>query len=96
MTKKKNISKKHKFKHVESAELTQQIQDAPAGVMSPVKAVRPPSSASASSVRDFSYVGGDVRRIGALAVSLVVVELVMYYALAHTALGTAVYSLVKV
>ena len=54
------------------------------------------SQVAGQTLRDFSYVGGDLRRIGAMALVLVGTELVLYYALVHTALGTAVYQLVKI
>ena len=101
MAKKKNTPKKHKFKHVDP--LASQVS-APSGDVdaSPLTqnrsrpaAVRSDGGAAATQ-RDFRYVGGDVRRIGVLAVSLIALELVLYYLLAHTSLGTAVYSLVKV
>jgi len=53
-------------------------------------------SAIAVGARDFSYVSRDVRRIGVLAITLVVLELVLWYLFAHTGVGDTVYNLVNV
>ncbi|MDB5178974.1 MAG: hypothetical protein JWN01_917 [Patescibacteria group bacterium] len=94
MAKKKHTTKKHKFKHAEP--------DAGAMVAQPtVGAVtnggaRLAKQAAAADVRDFSYVFGDLRRIAVLGISLIALELVLWYLLNHTGLGDSVYHLIKV
>lgn len=56
----------------------------------------PLRTAPASAGRDFSYVAGDMKRIGIAAVLLVALELVLYYVLTHTSAGDVIYNLVKV
>ena len=46
--------------------------------------------------RDFSYVGADLRRIGALAASLVTAEVVLWLLFTHTGAGNIVYNWFKV
>ncbi len=41
------------------------------------------------------YVRGDIRRIGVLASACIVIELVLWYVLSYTALGTQLYNWVK-
>lgn len=95
MAKKKNISKKHKFKHVDATALE---QPAELNASSTVVASPRPQAApvAVTSGRDFSYVAGDLRRIALLGGSLVVIELILYYVLVHTVFGLTVYSLVKI
>ena len=47
-------------------------------------------------IRDFSYVGSDLRRILILAVGLVGIELALWFLFTHTGVGNQVYNLVKV
>jgi hypothetical protein len=102
MAKKKNSQKKHTFKHSPARETTApavsvSTTDAPAQASAP--AARPgalrPATAGAT-VRDFSYVAGDMKRIGWFAVGLIGLELGLYYLMTHTSLGQAIYNLVKV
>lgn len=104
MAKKKNISKKHKFKHVEagSAQPLATVAPTDPATVSPAAKTAAPARATApapayiGSGRDFRYVSTDLKRIGILAASLVALELVLYYVLQHTVLGTTVYSLVRI
>lgn len=99
MAKKKNLTKKHKFKYAEPEAI---IDASSAPVAS---STRPPASeirthqlrsvTSTVPVRDFSYVGQDLRRIGIFAVALVVLETVLWALFTYTGLGTTVYNLVK-
>lgn len=100
MAKKKNISKKHKFKHVETSHL-QAGESATTAVSEAVESngARPAALKTAPvlvSGRDFSYIAGDLRRIALMGGSLIAVELVLYYLLVHTPVGPAVYSLVRI
>ena len=90
MAKKKNPSKKHKFKHVEQSTPSAETATRPSS--SPVFAATP---RSAGTERDFSYVMRDLRRIGFMAGFLIVLELVLAYLIGNTALGTAVYRLIQ-
>ena len=104
MAKKKNIPKKHKFKHVETTnELTRPLTSdggAPQAAESILSSdTRPRPRASnvtsgpvLSGTRDFSYVVGDMKRIGIMAASLVALELVLFYLFNHTGFGPAVYA----
>ena len=51
---------------------------------------------AAGPTRDFSYVGGDLRRIMILAVVLVGIEFALWFLFTHTGVGNQVYNLVKV
>jgi hypothetical protein len=98
---KKNTTKKHKFKHVETGVGARAPELSTSGSASGDSirgsATRSPSTAVAGAGgRDFSYVGSDLRRIAVMAGALVVLELVLYYVLVYTPAGTAIYSLVKV
>jgi hypothetical protein len=95
MAKKKNQSKKHKFKYSEPT----------AGVTSESTAARPSVTATkprtntvgaVATTRDFSYVFGDLTRIGLLVGSLVALELVLWVLFKRTGLGDTVYHLVQV
>jgi hypothetical protein len=57
---------------------------------------RPVMAASAGVAHDFSYVGRDLRRIGIMAASLVTLEILLWYLVAHSALGPAIYRLLAV
>ena len=97
MAKKKTTQKKHKFKHVAEPALVASAvasDGQPAVVASAAKPAK--AAAVTTTARDFSYVAGDMRRIGISAVVLVAIELVLYYVLTMTSLGTAVYNLVQV
>ena len=90
MAKKKNNSKKHKFKHVETAageatvvasatEATGEVRTAPA---KPAQVARAGAGGGlAAPARDFGYVGADVRRIAMMAVGLIAIEVVLYVVL---------------
>jgi len=98
---KKKQSKKHKFKYTEPTTSFRNSDVADSGSSAHVK-----FSATANGSqylkpadgygRDFSYVVNDLRRIVILGGSLVVAEVALWYLFAHTGLGSAVYSLVKV
>jgi hypothetical protein len=96
---KKKQSKKHHFKYTEpTVAATLQMGGGRAshvGVKGPTTELKAHSEASARltlATRDFSYVTVDVRRSAVLAVSLVALEVVLWYAFAHTGLGNMVYS----
>ncbi len=101
MAKKKSQNKKHKFKYAEPTGLmagagskSQSVGAVPTGEVSTLKVAR--AGAVVSSGRDFSYVGRDVRRIGIYAVSLVALEVLLWFLFGHTGLGATVYNLVQV
>lgn len=89
--------KKHKFKHVLEGgsavagreELNRTSSSGSVGASVSRGAVHGFGTAG----RDFSYVIGDVRRIGLLAGGLVAVELVLWLILAKTPIGEAIYRL---
>jgi hypothetical protein len=105
MAKKKQL-KKHKFKYSAPASVTQAVPletsesnpiAAPTVVKKPVSvgAIRRSAVQPGAFVRDFSYVTRDLRRIGILAVCLVVLELLLSFLFGHTALGNAIYHSVQ-
>jgi hypothetical protein len=99
MAKKKNSPKKHRFKHVEAAPVSQldnvRIDSgAAAPATAPAGQYRP--AAVMAGQRDFSYVAQDIRRIAVMAGILVAVELAFYYVLVFTPVGAAIYRLVNV
>ena len=65
---------------------------APTPVQAPVLAM---GAASSNPAARSSYVGSDVRRIGILATSCVVAEVVLWYLFTYTGLGSAAYGLIK-
>lgn len=105
MAKKKNQSKKHRFKYAEPTSglsassgsnqpaRTSQPQDTGAKAAALAGAGR---TGVAAQTRDFSYVLVDLRRLSVLAVALVALELILWYLLSHTSLGSAVYRLLSV
>jgi hypothetical protein len=96
MAKKKNSSKKHKFKHAEQTPAVQATDQATAPVNAPAKAATAvPAGRVAATQRDFTYVGQDLRRIGLLAGSLVLLELLLAYLVSNTGVGPAVYRLIQ-
>jgi hypothetical protein len=106
MAKKKNQTKKHKFKYAQpdsgvSSHATAQVNESAAGQNQPQSKVRMDRAANngtlaMSGVRDFSYVASDLRRVLLLAASLVALEVLLWLLFTHTGLGNAVYSLVRV
>jgi hypothetical protein len=100
MAKKKNISKKHKFKHVDqAAEFGTFSNTDNTKVLQPSKTpvvVAGRASGLTSDGRDFSYVGGDVQRIAILAVSLIILEIVLYFLLVHTSIGPSLYQHISI
>ena len=109
MAKKKNSSKKHRFKHTEPsvrsqvsspAKVANGTDVAAANVMAstvkPAAPSRGTGAASAALQRDYRYVTRDVWTIAVLATTLVGLQLVLWYVMNHTGLGPAVYNLVKV
>jgi hypothetical protein len=98
MAKKKNQSKKHKFKYSEpTSEMSASVTQTPAPVTASngATATRPQAQAVAASTRDFSYVISDLKRISVLLASLVVFELVLWYLFHHTGVGDSVRSVIK-
>jgi hypothetical protein len=101
---KKKQAKKHKFKYAEPSTLvgTWPTADAPAVLGKAVGASRTGvpaklgAGAVAATTRDFSYVGADLRRIAVFGISLVILELALWFLFNHTGLGNTVYSFVKV
>ncbi len=102
MAKKNKSSKKHRFKYAEPTALGGVVTQTP--VSSPVTAspgkasvVGPAAGASATvATRDFGYVTRDLRRLGVLAVGLVLLEVMLWYLFNYTGLGDSVYQLVQV
>jgi hypothetical protein len=92
MAKKKNLSRKHRPRAAEAP-----AASTPAVQPESRPAPRPMAAAPAlASSRDFTYVANDLRRIGVMAVSLVALEILLWYVLGHSSLGQAVYRLVQV
>lgn len=100
MAKKKYNSKKHRFKNVEDPLHPGDQTPIEHSVVTAVSNSRDKTVSSKpvafADTRDFSYVTGDLRRIAVMAVVFVGVEIILNYVLLHTALGTAIYQLVKV
>ncbi|HSX02320.1 MAG TPA: hypothetical protein VLI05_03315 [Candidatus Saccharimonadia bacterium] len=88
MAKKNKSTKKHRFKYTEPAGLAGEA--ASAGTVAATSKLA--ATAPVASGRDFSYVSVDLRRLAILAISLVVVEAVLWALLAYTAIGSTVYS----
>jgi hypothetical protein len=95
MAKKSKSTKKHRFKYAEPA--TPVSEAASVGVAAAVRSAASTSpklavpAAAVAPGRDFSYVGVDLRRLAILAVSLVVVEIVLWALLTYTGIGSTVY-----
>jgi hypothetical protein len=107
MAKKKNQTKKHKFKYASSTGSSAASVDS--GVLKsstdavaakPTGVSRPPARRGVvqpvAFVRDFSYVGQDLRRIGILAGSLIALELILWFVFGHTSVGASIYRMVQV
>lgn len=102
MAKKKQF-KKHKLKHGEQstgvieaeAQETPKANVKPKAPAVPAGVTKAVTGSGSVAERDFSYVGGDLRKILVLAVSLVAVELVLWFLFGHTGLGNAVYQAVR-
>jgi hypothetical protein len=91
---KKKQTKKHKFKYSEPSSVAPST--ATAGVVSVGGDMKAPTSkASASPVRDFSYVTKDMRRISLLVIVLVGIEILLWYLFGHSGAGAAVYRLIR-
>ena len=94
MAKKKYSSKKHRNRPLADGavhESASTVAEAP----SPQSAPARPKTAATVASKDFSYVAQDLRRIGLMAVSLIALELVLWYLVSHTGLGDSVYNLIK-
>ncbi len=92
MAKKKHQSKKHSFKHA--------APTAPSTSAAPSSTKATPASASASLavgsvVRDFGYVGRDLKQLLVFATGLIVLELALWLAVDYTPLGNIIYNLIK-
>lgn len=98
---KKKQGKKHKFKYaspVMPGQSAPEVSSTPnsGGGKRAVAGLSRSYGYQASLGRDFSYVSVDLRRIGVLAVSLIALELVIWYLFGHTGLGNWVYQSVQV
>jgi len=101
---KKKQAKKHKFKYAGEVQTADVVSSTVVGGIKKAEPAAAPwraqsaalRTAAVSGGRDFSYVGQDARRIAVLAGSLVALEVVLWYLLAHTGVGNAVYTFVKV
>ncbi len=94
MAKKKNQSKKHRFKYTEAPTESATAVGTPADEAK-AKTVSASVRPSQDSERDFSYVSRDLRRIAVLAVCLVLLEVGLAYMFNHTGLGSTVDNLIK-
>lgn len=97
---KKKQTKKHKFKHGEQSAGV--ISPAESGAISKPKAVvsgpsisKQTTGSGSITARDFSYVASDLRKILVLALSLLGLELVLWFLFAHTGLGNTVYNSIQ-
>lgn len=92
MAKKKNSNRKHKFKYSEP------VQETSVGgsVAQPVFKSATAGYGSQLAGNNYSYVTRDVKRLGIIAVFLVLLELSLWYILGNTPLGESIYSLIKV
>lgn len=92
MAKKKHQTKKHSFKH---AAPTAPAASAVSGhkAAAPTRASAAP--ATSSTVRDFSYVGRDLKQLLVFATGLIVLELALWLAVDYTPLGNVLYNLIK-
>ena len=85
MAKKKHSPKKHTFKHTPSS--------TPEGaVTATARPASLPTTEVTSDGRSFEYVGRDVRRLSVFAGSLVGLELLLWYVIDYTPVGTRLYS----
>jgi hypothetical protein len=101
MAKKKNQSKKHKFKYADATPAVRvetELREARQGVqVEPAQAHRPGRVAAvAAGARDFRYVLVDLRRIVVMAAGLVALEAALWVLMTHTGVGSAVYRMVQV
>jgi len=96
MSKKTKTSKKHRFKHTAPAGEAEATVSTSAPVAAASERRLSMSQPMVAVGRDFSYVQGDLRRVGLLAGSLVTLELLLWWVLGHTGVGSAVYNLLPV
>jgi hypothetical protein len=96
MAKKKNLSKKHKFKHVEPTSIQAEAQAKVSSTSGASLRTEQVAATAGATARDFSYVLGDLNRIAFYAGILIALELILWYLFGHTGLGTAIYRLVQV
>lgn len=96
MANKKHQGKKHKFKYAEPSGVTTGTVSTQAAAVTATSSERQAAVTAAIGARDFSYVGGDLRRVAILAVALVALEAVLWYLFGHTSVGDSVYKLINV
>ena len=94
MSKKPKAQKKHRFKYAEpTTAMIATAEPQAAGVNAPTGTK---ASAPATTVMPaLPYIRRDLRRLGVLAASLAGAELVLWYAMSHTGLSNAIYSLFR-
>jgi hypothetical protein len=103
MAKKKNQTKKHRFKYAQPDGVlglqpeVAHVREAAAGKSQALgKATVNGGGLALAGARDFSYVASDLRRIVVFACALVAVEAILWLLFSHTGLGNTVYSWVRV
>jgi hypothetical protein len=97
MAKKKNIGRKHRFKHAEPSAAFLGSSDSGKGVSADIETGRPRTAGGvAVAERDFSYVPVDLRRIGMMATGFLCLQLLMWYLFGNTSIGNTIYNLVQV
>lgn len=92
MAKKKNITRKHKFKYSEPVSHLA----TPGQPSSTFTATSTSAAGAQFQQRDFSYVARDMRRLAIIAAALVSVEVILWYVLGHTPVGNSVYRMFNV
>ncbi len=96
MAKKMKSTKKHRFKYAQAPGAPVEPAMAAAAVPASAGARVAPAGTAVAVGRDFSYVTVDLRRLGILALSLIMLELVLWYLMAHTSLGAVIYNAIQV
>jgi poly(3-hydroxybutyrate) depolymerase len=94
---KKKVHRRRSAQSVQTAAATGAVAGSPAlPTAAPGRpATVPVVAAAGTEAARWSYMGGDVRRIGIMAGSCVVAELALWYLFSYTGLGAAVYGLIK-
>lgn len=96
MAKKKNPNRKHKFKYAEPVLPTAVVgSTARSATVAQASVGAGLVGAANPTGQAYGYVARDVRRLGILALVLVLLELGLWYILGHTSAGQSVYSLIR-
>lgn len=96
MAKKKKHKKRAKVSQGQGKQIIQQSSTVVAATSDQlVPTEQQPSGATAVDMVRWGYVRGDMRRIGVISAICIGIELILWYTLSSTAVGSAVYQLIQ-